>query len=608
MILFTIGLAPISLHAAETQESFASLKPLPSWVEDGWIEYRRLYAEGRFDLAGEIRAIIRSKGNRQGIHRFDLLSAILIAEGEKALSAGDKESALNLGLEAELWSPNNPNPAFFMSRVSFYKNPLFPAKSIGYYFSGLSLALSDFWFSFYFLGRLVLLLMGALVISLIFFSVFLIKRYLSLLVHNIQEKRLLSLPAAWMFVGVLPLIPLAFGAGLGFSWFILLGILWFYMKRNERVVSGIFIVLLGLISFWGGPIVSWLEAAKSSELVLLGDVVSGRATLPGSSRVVKKEGNYGKDWLVLFSLGLEEKRALNYTKALELYRRSAQIQPDQSFIHNNIGNVHFQLGHFNQAVKAYENALTIDSAYVASLYNLSVVYRELFRFEEAQLEYNKAQGVNLKLTQFYADKGGIVVDTVFPNKWLWKRTFSPTRSGEELSERFFGGLFSPLPLKSSPLVLAGFPAALGLLWFLFSARYAASRCSLCEKPICFRCQRRRFDLRTCHDCWATSKNIQRKSDLRQIRIMGTRNYRIGRLLSVLFPGAGQLFLGRLFPGIIYLSLFMGIPLGLLFQNSLLLAPGEHWTFLGAGSGLSILIYLPAIYIIAFRNIEKIAFR
>ena len=608
LTIFSIVLAPLQLPAAESQQSFLPLNAVPSWVETGWMEYRNLYGTGRFDEAEEVRRRVRTKGMRKGIHRFDLLSATLIEEGEKALLEGDKETALKLGLEAELWSPKNPNPAFFIARVLFYESPFFPFKSIGYYFSGLSLALNDFWFSFYFLGRLGLLLVGGLAGSAIFYVVFLVFRYHSLLVHNLQEKQILNLPAAWMGVGVLPLFPLAFGAGLGYSFLILIGMLWFYMKMNERIVSGIFIAMLGLIPLWGGPVVSWLEAVKSSELLLLGDMTSGRASLPGSSLVVKEEGNYKNDSLVLFALALEEKRAGHYRKALELYHRSVQIQPDQPIIHNNIGNVHFLMGQFDQSIKAYERAQVIDSQNVASLYNLSIVYRELFRFEEAQLQYNKAQEINLKLTQSYAKRGGAVIDTVFTNKLLWKRLFESDRRGEEYSERFFGGLFSPLTYKSFPLVLAGFPTVMALLWFIFSARYVASHCSLCAKPICYRCQRRRFDLRICHNCWTTSKNIQRKSDLRQIRIMGTRNYRIGRLLSMIFPGSGQLFLGRMFTGTIYLSVFMGILFGLLFQSTMLLVPGEYWTFLGAGSGLGIFVCLPVVYILSFRNIEKIAFR
>ena len=608
LTIFSIVLAPLQLPAAESQQSILSLNSLPSWVETGWMEYRNLYATGRFDKAEEVRRRVRTEGLRRGIQRFDLFSATLIEEGEKALSEGDKETALKLGLEAELWSPKNPNPAFFIARILFYENPFLPIKSIGYYFSGLSLALVDFWFSFYFLGRLGLLWVGGLAGGSIFFVVFLIFRYLSLLVHNLQEKQILNLSAAWIGVGILPLFPLALGAGLGYTWLILIGMLWFYMKMNERIVSGIFIVMLGLTPLWGGPVVSWLEAVKSSELVLLGDISSGRASLPGSSRVVKEEGNYENDSFVLFALALEEKRAGHYPKALELYQRSVQIEPDQSIIHNNIGNLHFLMGDFGRSIKAYERAQVIDSQNAASFYNLSIVYRELLRFEEAQHQYNKAQEIDLKLTQSYAERGGVVVDTVFPNKLLWKRVFEANGRGEEYSERFFGGLFSPLPYSSFPLVLAGFPTVMALLWFIFSARYVASHCSLCAKPICYRCQRRRFDLRTCHDCWTTSKNIQRKSDLRQILIMGTRNYRIGRLLSMFIPGSGQLLLGRMFTGTIYVSVFMGILFGLLFQNALLLAPGEHWTFLGAGTGLGILICLAVIYTISFRNIEKISFK
>jgi hypothetical protein len=140
-----------------------------------------------------------------------------------------------------------------------------------------------------------------------------------------------------------------------------------------------------------------------------------------------------------------------------------------------------------------------------------------------------------------------------------------------------------------------------------SRKYTANPCPLCGRPICFHCQRRIMDIKTCPTCWRNFKNVKRKSDLNQIKIRRRLIFRMARLISIPFPGAGHYYFGREMKGFVIQAVYIGILFTFFFGNGLFRAPTEHGAIIG-GVGLSLILFMVVIlYLLVFFDILKLSY-
>ncbi|MBI1819705.1 MAG: tetratricopeptide repeat protein, partial [Nitrospirae bacterium] len=569
-----------------------------------WIEYKTQYSSGQVNEAAGTLDRIRTKAAEKGFERLDLLSAVMIREGEEALSKKKPDEAVELGTAAQRWSPGDPNASFFLAKALTYQHPFKPYAAIRAYLEGLSAAAHDFWFSFYILGRSVVIFGVGFIGSFIVFYVFLLIRYLPLLVHGLEERgsAVLNRPAAWISATTLLFIPLSFGAGAGFALLAGICLFWLFMTKNERRVSASFVAAWSLAVLWLPMTLSWFTADQSTELMLLTQVFHGDAAATATARSMETQGGKDQSWPVLFSLALQKKREENFDDAMERYLQLEKLEPDRSIILNNIGNIYFALKDYDQAAAFYKKSFAQNHQDATSHYNLNLIYREMLRFEEAKQEYETAQQINLPLIQSY--QGEKPVDELFPETVLWKTAFTDSPVKEALSRELFKSVWKPLPLNASPMLLIFLMGGVFVIRWVSSRKYTATVCAVCGQPICFHCQRRVFDLKICAICWSSFKNIKRKSDIRQIRYRRRWLLRTARMLSAFFPGTGHLYIGRGASGFIFSTLFLGMVCVVFFQNAFFRMPGEYGSILGPGSGAVIVSVLLVLYIQVFRSLGK----
>ncbi|HET6466654.1 MAG TPA: tetratricopeptide repeat protein [Nitrospiria bacterium] len=606
VLVSTLYCSP-GLAAEPTAAVSFSTQQLPAWAETAWLEYRSQRDAGQMKEASEVLTRIRGQAADLGIRGFDLPAAVMIQEGEEALSKGHFKEAVELGEEARQWSPDDPNGAFFLAKVFFDQHPFLPFAAIKIYLKGLLNAASDFWSSFYFLGRLVLILLVGLLGSFVLFFVFLLIRYLPLLVHGLHEwfRTILNRPTVWVFVLTLLFTPLLIGTSTGLILLVGLCMVWRFMTKSERLISAVFAVIMSLTVYWLPITLTWLTADRSSELMLMAQVLRGDAAASGTALQMEKGGGYDKNWPVLFSLALQKKREGNYSEALEQYQRLQKLEPNRSIILNNLGNVYFLLHRNDEAMAVYKLSLAMTPQSAATHYNLSLVYRELLRFNDAEQEYEAAQRINLPLIQSYTGHGPM--DELFSKAFLWRSAFSDTSSNEEGSRKFFERVMAPLSLKMSPYLLVFFTGGVIVMRLALPRKYTAAPCTLCGRPICFQCQRRIFDQKTCVMCWRNYKSIKRKTDLRQIKTRRRWIFRTAQWISVLLPGAGHFYFGREIKGFIFQAVFIGILFAFLGGNGFLRAPTEHGDILGLGGLAMIVSGLIVLYLLVFHDILRISY-
>lgn len=78
-----------------------------------------------------------------------------------------------------------------------------------------------------------------------------------------------------------------------------------------------------------------------------------------------------------------------YEEALDAYRRSVELNSNDSDAYNNMGLTHMALNDPEAAIIAYENAVSVDPQYDKAWINLSSTLSELGRMEEAEKSFSK---------------------------------------------------------------------------------------------------------------------------------------------------------------------------------------------------------------------------
>ncbi|GLS42239.1 tetratricopeptide repeat protein [Methylobacterium brachythecii] len=83
-----------------------------------------------------------------------------------------------------------------------------------------------------------------------------------------------------------------------------------------------------------------------------------------------------------------------HREALGLMRRAVEIEPEDSGLHLNIGNVLFEIDRPDLAVQAYEEAIRLDPRSVAARNNLGVTLRAVKLPDAAEAEYREAIAID----------------------------------------------------------------------------------------------------------------------------------------------------------------------------------------------------------------------
>lgn len=63
--------------------------------------------------------------------------------------------------------------------------------------------------------------------------------------------------------------------------------------------------------------------------------------------------------------------------AIELMTRAVQLAPMTSYLHNNLGYVYLRQSRFNEAVRAFQQAIDLDPDNAGARINLTTAYRKL---------------------------------------------------------------------------------------------------------------------------------------------------------------------------------------------------------------------------------------
>jgi Flp pilus assembly protein TadD len=82
--------------------------------------------------------------------------------------------------------------------------------------------------------------------------------------------------------------------------------------------------------------------------------------------------------------------SINLDQALEYIKRAAELDPENGYIRDSLGWVHYRLGNLEQARQELEKAVQLSAGDPAILDHLGDVYLEAGQFSKALLAYQRA--------------------------------------------------------------------------------------------------------------------------------------------------------------------------------------------------------------------------
>ncbi|MBI4391751.1 MAG: tetratricopeptide repeat protein [candidate division NC10 bacterium] len=412
--------------------------------------------------------------------------------------------------------------------------------------------------------NLLAALLTALPLALFLMAVVLAVRDFPLFHHDVVEATRFRLSAEAQRTAALLLLGLPFLLGLGALWFscVALVLVGAYLKVKERLIASVALLLTALIPDGATGLALLYGASTSPRVAALMEVERGGRGSGLLETVTRWTAEEPKEVLPLLAQGLIHRRRGELAEARTAYQRALALVPDLPGTHVNLGNVAFLQGEPERARQAYERALALNPEDPLALFNLSQYQTERLQLEQAQTSYEAAVGRLPALAGrlALATAGGaerVLVDAPIPVEGIWRVATAGSADTPVLAGALWGGRLPYVPLASAPWVLGGAAVLIWVVAFLKAARGHALSCEKCGRPFCPKCQRFFREGRLCARCAAAFKREGVGETTKTLRVREHEAYRArarrsALAFSVVFPGAGHLYVGSALAGFLLL--------------------------------------------------------
>ena len=611
ILIFSLFL-PVSGFSQDVPEAPADRPSvLPPAIQEKWDAYRGDFSNKDYGRALLDLESLESAATGLGILNIEPLSAVILQDASDVLAAGDLDLALSLSEHATILSANFPTAYFFRGRLILSNRPSDFFRGMAEIIHGLLETTGDIWSILYVIRVVLFWLMVGGSVAYLAFIVSVVLRYIPRMAHLLEElgKRRLGRPAIYLLVAFLFLGPMWLGLGWvwGVIWWMM--VFWIFMSFQERGITLFFVVIIATAGIWLPLWVSTERVKESSDFIVITRAVRGEPGIELAAGA-EPEPDAQEEGLTALAKGLQFRRLNRFDLATEQFNIALQRSPGDERALVNLGNIGFLEENFDAAMSYYKRALAINPKSVEAHYNLAQASREKLLFDEGEKHYQDAKDLNPTLTETYTNQtakdGGIrVVDT-------------PIRLGEVLSralmfrdesiKRRADDLFTMIwaaSISSAPLIGLLFGAVLLLLSPRAYIRKLAFSCGICGRAICQTCQKHIFHLRVCQKCSIENKDVKRFSELRQIQHRRDRHVMAARIMTILAPGSGHLFLMQSLRGVLFIFVFIIVVLSLI-RIDVPFAVAYGWMIPpGLAGTVFDLAVLGVIYLLAYWDLARI---
>ncbi len=559
--------------------------PLPAAAvaptfEELWSGFVKSEASG--DAAATARALLSIRRARieRNVRSLDTVGLALVERGAAKLHAGQREQAEEVFRMAVALAPGLPDSHAGLSRALLKKGPLGVVSSAEAALGGLSAFLPTVRGARR--GQDLVTVAGLLTAFGFAWalSVALLARRGGLLRHDVEEwlGPAQSRSASLALLLLLLLLPMATFQGWGWlpPWW--LALLFVYLDRREKGL----VLALAAVALVVAPAASALEVRlRTARNPLFLAAVEAVESAPDRAAIARLEGaatGDPEDRDLPYLLAAARRRAGRYEEAAELYRSVLAKDPADAIARNNLANIEFVRGSYDSARARYRagtEAGTAPEVAATSYYNLSLAHLQKFEYQaynEAKSNADRlAPGLVADYDRWKYDSGDYAaVDLGLTPEQVWEK-FEGAESGVAVRNVAAGARPAASPASLAGLLASRFAAsvvAFALAAFLI-ARWRGPKaftlyCARCGTAFCRSCHLGQVSGGLCSQCYHLFvvrdgvSGPARNRKLAEVQRADGRRDRVFRALSVLSPGAGQVYGGWTLRGAALLLAWYGV--------------------------------------------------
>jgi tetratricopeptide (TPR) repeat protein len=541
----------------------ATRPPAGNSFEALWSAYRK--ADQRGDSEGAQSALreIRRLRVERNIKSLEPIALARVAEGLQRLEAGEREKAEEAFRGAAGLDPYLADAHFALARLDLKGGPVGIVGALRNWVGGVTARLPTIRGGQQVLALAIPGVVLTLLVTTVVLALALVFRHGGLLLHDLEEAMggVRGAPVPRALCALLLLLPAVTFQGWAWVPLWMLALLFAYFDTREKAVVGVLLVL-GLAV---GPLVKVLEArnlAARNPLFEAGVETLERGSDLRATAVLEEASRLNADDRDLaYLLAAQYRKAGRYDDAAAVYREILRQDAGDSFALNNLANLEFAGGEFQAAIARYKQG--IEAAPAARIgatfyYNLSLAHLQRFEYQPAQEARSQADRLASGLVQSYDDawkydKGDYaVVDLVPTDEELWAK-FVGTPQGVRLKNVAGRGAPAAPPGALTDGLMNRFSAFLAVFAVVVLAlsrwrgpRMFTRRCVKCGTPFCKRCQLGAAGglCTQCHHLFIVRDGVSgpaRNQKLLEVQREEEHRQRIFRALSLVLPGAGQVY-------------------------------------------------------------------
>ncbi|MCA9538908.1 MAG: hypothetical protein KC620_08465, partial [Myxococcales bacterium] len=520
-----------------------------------------------------------------GIRRLDITAIVLLREADAAMEKQAWAQAGALLDWAEALAPGLPEILDARARLALGESPFALHRVIQLKIRAQLARFDDFQRRMLLLGDFVLHGLVAFGLLGLLFALCQVVRYGLNVFHDLG----LAFPTAMRFVllaaiAALMGVPLVFGFGPSLLLFPLMVVFWPYQGTGERVLSVVFILLLGATP-WVLRMGDRLTEAGTG----VTQALYATSLNPNDTRALETvegaiEAN-GEDWLAQAVAGLAYKRLGRLDEAETALNAALSGAKGEvaGAIENSLGNVYFAQGRPRSAEKAYQAARAALPASAAPAFNLHRLYRRQGRMAEAEEAIQMASGVDAQQVASWTEDDDpslnrFVVDLDLPTSALTRRAISDLFAPTTFARRAWLVLAGPVPEMAAPVAALITLALFGVLFSLRERMRLSWPCVRCARPAVVLLAEGPPDQPQCDQCvslFVRGAPVDRRvrfakeQSVARVEALRTWSTRVGGLL---LPGLVDMVRGNAIRGAIVAGVALVLVLRLIEPDGLLFEP------------------------------------
>ena len=533
-------------------------------LESLWFQRKAYHAQGREEDATRQTEMIGDFVAEEGVRRLELPAGALVLEAEAWRREGSHEKALASLSLAEALDPGRPQIFLARARV-LWASGAGALDSTAELARGVRAALALALHDLHFAHEGALVAVFALMGSIGLFGVLMAVRHQVALRHDVEEWLVARYRDSWARAGGWAVLLLPFIVWIGAGWAAIywLVVTFRYMRRGERALTVVLLACaaalvpcyrfsVGLYGLAADPTVrTTIDAANGGydpdRIVKLRELVQAHPDDP----------------MYRFLLAGLLKNGRYFEEAFEEYRSVLEVAPSTYQARINLGNIHFLVGQYGEAISNYNKALALRPDSVLAYYDMYLAQSDSFKLKEATASLAKARDLDPETTNRLLAEGSReggtpkVVDAVIDFDSIWRATVEGRHLREWLDAgpqaRGWTDLVAGLLNPVSIVALLGLTAC-GVIAGTFRGRVPAQRCVRCGRPFCPACKASRDGHGYCNQCvhlFVLGDGLApetKSMKLYEVERHESWARRGRRAASLVLPGSSQLLAGRAWLG------------------------------------------------------------